>query len=86
MKRRDFGKAPAGGVIGAGVAEAVTPFSANAQRVPGRNMLMHVGGDYHYVAGGRGADITAKENLEFKLRHGARHLTVQIARRSPEGA
>ena len=37
MKRRDFGKALAGGVIGAGVADAVTPFSANAATcVPGK--------------------------------------------------
>ena len=86
MKRRDFGKAIAGGVIGAGVAEAVTPFSANAQRAPRKNTLMHVGGDYHYVAGGKGADITGKENLEFNLRHGAKHLTVQISKRTPEGA
>ena len=47
---------------------------------------MHVGGDYHYVAGGQGADITGKENLEFNLRHGAKHLTVQISKRSPDGA
>jgi len=46
---------------------------------------MHVGGDYHYVAGGRGADITGKENLEFNVRHGVEHLTVQISKRSPEG-
>ena len=47
---------------------------------------MHVGGDYHYVAGGHGADITGKANLEFNLRHGAKHLTAQISKRSPEGA
>ena len=46
---------------------------------------MHVGGDYHYVAGGRGADITGKENLEFNLRHGAKHLTAQISKRTPDG-
>ena len=89
MKRRDFGKALAGGAIGAGVAGSVAPWelSANAaQRVPRKNTLMHVGGDYHYVAGGPGADITGKENLEFNVRHGARHLTAQISKRSPEGA
>src|SRR5919106_5628704 len=86
MKRRDFGKSLAGGVIGAGVAGSVAPFSAHAAPAPRKNTLMHVGGDYHYVAGGRGADITGKENLEFNLRHGVKHLTVQISKRSPEGA
>src|SRR2546427_5527029 len=86
MQRRDFGKALAGGVIGAGVADTVTPFSANAAPAPKKNTLMHVGGDYHYVAGGRGADITGKENLEFNVRHGVKHFTVQISKRSPEGA
>jgi mannonate dehydratase len=86
MKRRDFGKALAGGVIAAGVADAVTPFSAHAAPAPRKNALMHVGGDYHYVAGGRDADITGKENLEFNARHGVKHLTAQISKRSPEGA
>jgi mannonate dehydratase len=86
VKRRDFGKAFAGGVVGAGVADAVTALSAKAAPAATKNTLMHVGGDYHYVAGGRGADITGKENLEFNIRHGVRHLTVQISKRSPEGA
>src|SRR6266540_7112963 len=85
MKRRDFGKTLAGGVIGAGVAGSVAPFSANAAASPRKNTLMHVGGDYHYVAGGRGADITGKTNLEFNLRHGAKHLTAQISKRLPDG-
>ena len=86
MRRRDFGKALAGGVIGAGVAERVVPFSTSAAQTPKRNMLMHVGGDYHYVAGGRGADIAGKANLEFNLRHGVKHLTIQISKRAPDGA
>lgn len=45
---------------------------------------MHVGGDYHYVAGGEGAEITGKANLEFNLRLGIKHLTAQM-NRSPEG-
>jgi hypothetical protein len=73
MKRRDFGKTLAGGVIGAGVAGSVTPFDATAAPPRARkNTLMHVGGDYHYVAGGEGADITGKANLEFNVRHGAK--------------
>lgn len=83
MKRRDFGKTLATGVIGAGVANAVAPYSTSA--APRRNTLMHVGGDYHYVAGGRGADFTGKANLEFNLRHGVKHLTAQMARRGADG-
>src|SRR5438045_9666297 len=86
MKRRDFGKALAGGVIGAGVADAVAPPSARAAAAPRKNTLMHVGGDYHYVAGGPRADITGKANLEFNVRHGVKHLTTQINKRSPDGA
>lgn len=43
---------------------------------------MHVGGDYHSVAG---PGITARENLEYNLRHGVRHLTVQAKKHSPDG-
>jgi hypothetical protein len=86
MKRREFGTTVAGGVIGAGVAASVTPFSAHAAPAPRKNTLMHVGGDYHYVAGGPGADITGKANLEFNVRHGVKHLTAQISKKSAEGA
>ena len=47
---------------------------------------MHVGGNYHSVAGGRGADITGKENLEYNLRHGVKHLTARVRGRSEDGA
>ena len=47
---------------------------------------MHVGGDYHSVAGGPGADITGKENLEYNLRHGVKHLTAQVRGNGPDGA
>ncbi len=42
---------------------------------------MHVGGDYHSVAG---PGITSRENLEYNLRYGVKHLTVQ-AKNRPEG-
>ena len=45
---------------------------------PGRlkkNLLIHVGGDYHSVAG---PDITSRENLEFNLRYGVRSLTILL--------
>jgi mannonate dehydratase len=46
---------------------------------------MHVGGDYHSVAGGREKGMTSRENLEYNLRHGVRHLTVQLLRKAPDG-
>ena len=88
MNRREFGKKLSGSVIGAGVASSVNlgTVSAQATHVPRKNTLMHVGGDYHSVAGGRGADITAKENLEYNLRHGVKHLTAKVKKRSDDGA
>ncbi len=43
---------------------------------------MHVGGDYHSVAG---SGITSRENLEYNLRHGVRHLTAQVKKRPGGG-
>lgn len=43
---------------------------------------MHVGGDYHSVAGQNG--ITSRENLEYNLRHGVKHLTASVRKR-PQG-
>jgi len=81
MKRRQFGGTLASGLIGAEVAAP----SQNARRSK-KNTVMHVGGDYHSVAGGAGADITAKANLEYNLRHGVKHLTAQVRGRTPDGA
>lgn len=75
MERREFGKL-AGGAIAAG-AGGVTAASVHR-----RNTLMHVGGDYHSVAG---SGITSRENLEYNLRHGVRHLTVQMRSRAGGG-
>ena len=44
---------------------------------------MHAGGDYHSVAGRNG--ITSKENLEYNLRYGVKHLTAQIRNRPESG-
>ena len=80
MKRREFGQKLGGAVIGAAL---VPPATASAQPVTHRvNTLMHVGGDYHSVAGRNG--ITSRENLEYNLRHGVKHLTAQI-RNHPKG-
>lgn len=67
MKRRHFG---------ASLLAAAAPLPAR------RNTLMHVGGDYHSVAG---PEITSRENLEYNLRYGVRHLTAQVRKRSAEG-
>jgi mannonate dehydratase len=90
IRRRDFGKTLVGGAVGAGIASGVNPEVALAQagRAPKakKNLLMHVGGDYHSVAGGPGADMTAKANLEYNLRHGVKHLTAQGRKVGLDGA
>src|ERR1035438_4130035 len=88
--RRDFGKTLVSGAVGAGISSGVNPKVASAQAgrtpKPKKNLLMHVGGDYHSVAGGPGADMTAKANLEYNLRHGVKHLTAQVRKVGPDGA
>jgi mannonate dehydratase len=78
MKRREFGGKLAGGAAGIGLAGSL----AGAARAPRRNTLMHVGGDYHSIAG---SGVTSKENLEYNLRYGVRHLTAQVGKRSRDG-
>ncbi len=74
MKRREFGHR----IVSGAAALAASPGGASAApaRTPRKNTLMHVGGDYHSVAGGR---ITSKENLEYNLRHGVKHLTASVS-------
>jgi mannonate dehydratase len=90
IKRRDFGKNLVGTVVAGGVAASVTTEGALAATVhtpkPKKNLLMHVGGDYHSVAGGQGADMTARANLEYNLRHGVKHLTAQVRKVGQDGA
>jgi mannonate dehydratase len=81
MKRREFGQKLVGAVIGAAGVLATAQASTQRERTPRRNTLMHVGGDYHSVAG---PGITSRENLEYNLRYGVRHLTVQVTNR-PQG-
>ncbi|HTM48882.1 MAG TPA: mannonate dehydratase [Bryobacteraceae bacterium] len=78
LQRRDFGKLAA-------AAAALSSASGGARgqtTAPKRNTLMHVGGDYHSIAGD---GITSKENLEYNLRYGVRHLTAQLRKRAPGG-
>src|SRR5215467_10451118 len=85
IKRREFGK-----TLAAGAGLAAASGSASAQsgrgRRPKKNLLMHVGGDYHSIAGGPNADMTAKANLDYNLRHGVKHLTAQVRKVGPDGA
>src|ERR1700750_688884 len=83
IKRREVGKTLAGGVAGANLSSYVD--TANTPR-PKRNLLMHVGGDYHSIAGGPKADMTGKANLEYNLRHGVKHLTATVSKVSKDGA
>src|SRR6476659_7501698 len=76
MKRREFGQALAVGAVAGGIAGV--PAIAAARK----NTLMHVGGDYHTVAG---SSISSKENLEYNLRHGVKHLTIQVRKDGPDG-
>jgi mannonate dehydratase len=64
LKRRSFL------LSGAGVAAAPQPAAAQGKK----NLAMHVGGDYHSVAG---PGIASPQNLDYNLRYGVRHLTVQ---------
>jgi mannonate dehydratase len=90
MKRREFGKTLASGAAAASIAGGLSPRAALAQAgrtpKPRKNTLMHVGGDYHSVAGSPRADMTAKANLEYNLRHGVKHLTVQVRSVAKDGA
>src|SRR5215471_11949641 len=78
LKRREFGQTLVSGALAAGV-----PVSAAATARPAKkNTLMHVGGDYHTVAG---SGITGRENLQYQLRCGVKHLTVQMRKRGADG-
>jgi mannonate dehydratase len=79
MVRRKFGKRLITGAIGAGVAGTPLVSTAQGSNTPRRNSVMHVGGDHHSVAGG---SITSKQNLQYSLRHGVKHLTAQMRNRT----
>ena len=86
MKRREFGGKVMTGAVAAGIAglagSSTGTASAQTARAPRKNTLMHVGGDYHSVAG---PGITSKQNLEYNLRHGVRHITAQMRKSAPDG-
>src|ERR1700722_19156672 len=86
IKRREFGKTLAGARIAGGVSPQAVLAQTKSAATPQKNTLMHVGGDYHSVAGGPRADMTAKANLEYNLRHGVKHLTAQVRSVGKDGA
>ena len=63
INRREFGGALIG-IAAQGIPNNSLANSLAAEQNPQRNALMHVGGDYHIIAGG---DITSKQNLEYNL-------------------
>jgi mannonate dehydratase len=85
MKRREFGRKIVTGAMGAGLSGSAARGTASALGPsPSRqNSFMHVGGDYHSVAG---SGITSRENLQFNLRYRVKHLTASPSQKSPEGA
>jgi mannonate dehydratase len=88
MKRREFGQKLVGGAVAAGITGASASGAAPAKvgKSPRKNTLMHIGADYHSVAGGPRADITGKANLEYNLRHGVKHLTAQMRKVGSDGS
>jgi hypothetical protein len=87
IELRGFGKALVAGMVSTSTVADV-PIAAEKERRarPAKNLLMHVGADYHCVAGGAGADVTGRANLEYNLRHGVRHLTAQVRNVSADGS
>src|SRR6478672_5962108 len=88
MKRREFSQRLIGSPIAAGITVEPSPGAAapKGAHTPRKNTLMHVGADYHSVAGGPKADMTGRANLEYNLRHGVKHLTAQMRNVSSDGA
>jgi hypothetical protein len=86
IKRSQFGKTLAAATITGGLGPEATLSQAGRTPKLRKNTLMHVGGDYHTLAGGPHADFTGKANLEYNLRHGVKHLTAQMRKVAPNGA
>jgi hypothetical protein len=71
MNRGEFG----GVLVGMAAIPTTTRNNLAEVQKPRKNTLMHVGGDYHCVVGD---DIASKQNLEYNLRHGAKHITAEF--------
>jgi mannonate dehydratase len=88
IERREFGKTLVSGMVGTATVTnlAIAADTEPRARPAKKNLLMHVGADYHSVAGGPRADMTGRANLEYNLRHGVRHLTAQVRAVSADGS
>ena len=75
MRRRDFGKALACSLatsMTGATSQMIAAVPAQKTRVARKNLLMHVGADYHVV---QGDSVMSRENLEYNLRFGVRHIS-----------
>jgi mannonate dehydratase len=86
MQRRHFIQTV--GVAGSGLASslAYSAPSVISDLEPRKNPHMRVGGDDHTVYTHEDRDGTSLQNLQFKLRHGVRHITSQVLKHAPDGA
>ncbi|MGH7935409.1 MAG: hypothetical protein ACREF8_00170, partial [Chthoniobacterales bacterium] len=62
IERREFGKTLVSGMVGTAAATnlAIAAEKEPRARPARKNLLMHVGADYHCVAGGPRADMTSR--------------------------
>lgn len=74
MKRREFGKTVLGAVAGLGLAGSG---AAQSQLVRKKNLDMHVSSDYHVF---EGPAFISKENINYNLRYGVRHINPDPVR------
>ena len=77
MRRRDFGKVLAGSLLSTRIAKPAATLIADAHaqnttHTSRKNTMMHVGADYHVAEGG---GVMSRENLEYNLRFGVRHIS-----------
>ena len=82
MRRRDFGK----GFLGAAAVTSLSGFPRmvqgavqpeRAKRPHRKNLKMHVSTDYHVV---EGKEFISKENFDYNLRFGVRHINPDPVR------
>jgi len=86
IERREFGKTLVGGMVSSSTVADAAAVRRERRTRPVKNLLMHVGADYHCVAGGARADLTGRANLEYNLRHGVKHLTAQMRNVPADGS
>lgn len=86
MKRRSMIKSLATGIVGAPLVKSSEFENTIFDDLPPRkNPLMRVGGDNIFVKNVP-FDDTSKKNLEFKLRHGVKHITAKVKKIELDGS